>query len=135
MSKPIPIALVIAGALALGACASDRHASKAEYDAALSRAERDYHEAKAKCDSYSGNAEDICVAEAKAQRDKAEADAKAMYKGTPKARYDERIASAESDYKVARQRCDVLAGDSKDVCVKEAEAALARAKADAKTAY
>jgi len=132
MSKLSSICIAL-GTLALGACA--HNANKAEYDAALSRADRDYHEAIAKCDGYSGNAQDICEAEAKAQRAKSEADAKAAYKGTSKAHYDQRVAAAEADYKVARQRCDDLAGDNKDVCIKDAEAALARAKADAKTAY
>jgi len=132
MSKLTSISLAI-GALAVGACAHS--ATKAEYDAAMSRAERDYHEAKEKCEAYSGNARDICKADAKAQRAKNEADAKAAYEGTSKARYDQRVASAEADYKAARQRCDDLAGDNKDVCIKEAEAALARAKADAKMAY
>ena len=132
MSKLTSISLAI-GALALGACAHS--ASKAEYDATLSRAERDYHEAKVKCESYSGNSRDVCEADAKAQRAKNEADAKAAYEGTSKARYDQRVTAAEADYKVARQRCDDLAGDTKDVCIKDAEAALARAKADAKTAY
>ena len=35
-------------------------------------------------------------------------------RGHFKARYDQRVASAEADYKAARQRCDDLAGDSKD---------------------
>jgi len=132
MSKLTSICIAV-GTLALGACAHS--VPKAEYDAAISRAERDYKEAKAKCEGYSGNARDICEAEAKAQRAKSEADAKAAYSDTSKARYDQRVAAAEADYKVARQRCDDLAGDNKDVCIKDAEAALARAKADAKTAY
>jgi hypothetical protein len=33
---------------------------------------------------------------------------------------------------VAKEKCDDKAGNEKDVCVKEAKAALVRAKADAK---
>lgn len=137
MSKLTAISIAIS-AIALGACAhphNANNAARADYEATLSRIDRDYHAADARCDGYSGNAKDVCRAEAKAQRDKAEADAKAAYQGTAKSRYDQRIAAADADYKVARQRCDELAGDDKDVCIKDADAAYARAKADAKTAY
>jgi len=135
MWKLTTIALATS-ALALGACAhSYRDATEAEHEAALSRAERDYHQAKRDCDAYSGNAEDVCKAEAKAQRAKDEAAADARYKDTPKAQYDQRMAAAEADYSVARERCDELAGDSKEVCVKEAKARLAKAKADASAGY
>src|SRR4029450_12831856 len=35
-------------------------------------------------------------------------------------------------YNVAKEKCDELSGNPKDVCVKEADAALVKAKADAK---
>ncbi len=37
-------------------------------------------------------------------------------------------------YDLAKERCDDLAGNAKDVCVQEAKAAHTRAKADAKLA-
>lgn len=49
------------------------------------------------------------------------------YKPTVKTHYDARIAKAEADYDVARERCDDLAGNKKDVCVKEAKAASGKA--------
>ena len=51
---------------------------------------------------------------------------------TPKAREDARVARAEADYGVAKEKCDELSGNSKDVCVKEANARRVRAQADAK---
>ena len=48
------------------------------------------------------------------------------------ARYDATVEKAKSDYKAARQRCSTLAGNDKDVCMKEAKAADERARADAK---
>ena len=80
----------------------------------------------------SGNAKDVCVAEAKASRTKTEEEAAAMYKGTAKAREHARHEIAEADYKVAKERCDDKTGNDKDVCVKEAKAAMVTAKADAK---
>ena len=48
------------------------------------------------------------------------------------AEYNAAVEKAEADYKAARERCDSLAGNEKDVCVKEAKADQKRAKADAK---
>jgi hypothetical protein len=80
----------------------------------------------------SGNSKDVCEEEAKGKRDVALADAEAAYKGTPSARYDARVARVESQYKVAKEKCDDLSGNAKDVCVKQAKAAEVKGKADAK---
>jgi hypothetical protein len=40
--------------------------------------------------------------------------------------------TAESNYDVAHERCDDMAGNTKDVCVKEAKAVKVKAMADAK---
>lgn len=48
--------------------------------------------------------------------------------------YDAAVSQAKADYKAARARCDQLAGNDKDVCVKDAKAARKVAKADAKAA-
>lgn len=42
------------------------------------------------------------------------------------------VAKAESSYAVAKERCDDLAGNPKDVCVKQAKAVKVKALADAK---
>src|SRR4029434_8957930 len=60
------------------------------------------------------------------------ADAEAAYKNTAKARENARVAHAQANYDVAKEKCDDLAGNGKDVCVAEAKAALVKGKADAK---
>jgi hypothetical protein len=80
----------------------------------------------------SGNAKDVCQAEAKAARTKTVAEAEMTYKGTPKAHESAMKDVAKADYNVAKERCDDKAGNDKDVCVKEAKAALTKAEADAK---
>jgi hypothetical protein len=52
-----------------------------------------------------------------------------------KALYQNAKAQAAADYKVARARCDGIAGNPKDVCVAEAKAARVRAEADATAQY
>jgi hypothetical protein len=102
------------------------------YNAEKDRIEAEYKTAKEACNKLSGNAEDVCKAEAKGKQRIAEAELDARNQGTVKARADARVARAEADYLVAREKCDDLAGNAKDVCVKEAKAAETKAKADAK---
>ena len=56
----------------------------------------------------------------------------AAYENTAKARESARLALAQANHDVAIAKCDDLAGNQKDVCVKEAKAGLVRGKADAK---
>jgi hypothetical protein len=142
MSKLIIGSLIAAG-LGLVGCAMQRDTSmtsaapaapisKEAYDSAIRNAEAQYRTNKDACDTRTGNAKDICLAEARGKEKVAKADAEAAYKNTPKAREDARAARAEATYDVAKEKCDDLSGNAKDVCVKEADAALTKAKADAK---
>ena len=116
-----------------GATAADK-GDKGAYDQAKASAKAAYDSANKACDSLKDNAKDICVAEAKAKRTRADENAEAAYKNTPKAREHAIHEIAEADYKVAKERCDDKSGNEKDVCVKEAKAAMTRAQADAKAA-
>ena len=106
--------------------------SKVTYTQAVKDADAQYRIDKDACASFSGNAKDICLAEAKGKASVVKAEALAAYKHTPKARENARIAHAEANYNVAIEKCDDLAGNRKDVCVKEAKAELVKGKANAK---
>jgi hypothetical protein len=43
-----------------------------------------------------------------------------------------RVARAEAAYEVAKEKCDDLSGNPKDVCIREAKAAHVKALADAR---
>ncbi len=88
----------------------------ARTDARNAMANADYDVAKTKCDSKTGNEKDVCVKEAKAVMVAAKADAKADKK-VVEARVDARDDKVEANYKVALEKCDALAGPSKDSCV------------------
>ena len=107
-------------------------ASKTTYDQAVKDADAQYKVAKQTCSSLSGNAKDICLAEAKGKNSVAKADAEAAYKNTAKARENARVVHAQAIYNVAVEKCDDLAGNPKDVCVKEAKAELVKGKPNAK---
>lgn len=80
-----------------------------------------YEIAKEKCDDAKGNDKDVCIKTAKGERDKAKADVKLAKKVTA-ATEDALEAHVKADYKVAREKCDALSGDAKDVCVASAKA-------------
>jgi hypothetical protein len=140
MSK-LMIALFVAAGLGVAgtgmaqtyATKSDSTAmSKDSYTMAKKNADAQYKIDKDACSSQSGNAKDICVAQAKGKDNVVKADAEAAYENTPKARESARVVLAQANYDVAIEKCDDLAGNPKDVCVKEAKAGLVKGKADAK---
>ena len=106
--------------------------SKADYTAGKARISAGYKADKAACDSQSGNAKDICIQEAKAKEKVALAELEYSHTGKATDRNKVLVARAESAYAVAKERCDDLAGNAKDVCVKEAKAIEVKALADAK---
>jgi hypothetical protein len=127
----LTMAILAAAGLCLAGGSGAQPMSKDAHDNAIKNAESQYKTDKAACDGMSGNAKDICVEEAKGKEKVAKADAEAAYKNTPKAREEARVARADAAYSVAKERCDDMTGNAKDVCVKEAKAAHVRATADA----
>ena len=126
----IAAALLAAGALL--STSSFAAMTKDAYSAEKKRISAEYKTDLERCKSLSGNAKDICKAEVKGKEKAAKADAEAAYKGTDKAATAALVARADADYSVAKEKCDDLKGNAKDVCVKDAKAAHTRAKVDAK---
>ncbi len=128
----LTLALLAAAGVAISGNALAQPASKEARDQAVQAAADRYKADKSTCGALSGNAKDICMEEAKGREKVAKAEANAQYLNTPKAREEARMAKADAVYDVAKEKCDDLAGNVKDVCVKEAKAAQTKAKADAK---
>jgi hypothetical protein len=130
----IMIAMLSAASLAFAAsvAAAPTKQESDAYSAAKSAADAQAKIDKAACSSLSANAKDVCIAQAKGKENVAKADAKVVYENNPKNREAARVARAEASYAVAKEKCDDLSGNSKDVCVKEAKAGLVKGKADAK---
>jgi hypothetical protein len=127
-----PINALLAAALCATGMTAYAAISKEEHNVAVQNAETAFKSAKAACASLAGNARDVCVAEAKVQKAYAVAKTDGDFKNTPKAHYDGQKDVASAEYDLAKTRCDTLAGNTKDVCVKEAKALEVRAQADAK---
>ena len=132
MNRSTITAIAAAVSLAFSACAMASSMTKYEYKAGKKGIEADYTSMKSGCDPLIANAKDICKAEAKGKENVALAELEAAYKPTAKTRNDVRIAKADANYAVAKEKCDDLAGNTKDVCMKEAKAAHVAAIADAK---
>ena len=132
--KTCKILLAVGMAAGLGVAngAYAQAMSKEARDAAYRSADAQYKVDKVACDSLAGNAKDVCVLEAKGKLKVGKAEADAAYTNTPKAREAARAARADTDYAIAKEKCDDLSGNAKDVCVKEAKAAHVKAVADAK---
>lgn len=130
MSK-LNVIAIVAGFLFSSGTMAGQHMSKDVYKSEKDRIELEYKAQKARCDSLAGNAKDICLVEVKGEEKTAEADLDAQYEPSRENRYKARIARTEADYAVAKERCDDQAGNAKEVCLKEAKAAEAAAKANA----
>lgn len=137
--KTINLAAVAAAlSLAFGAqvfAADTATITKEEYKATKDRIDADYKTAKERCDAMTGNAKDVCQKEAKGNEKIAKADLDARQKNTDKARREALEAKADAEYDVAKEKCDDLSGNQKDVCVKDAKAVEQRAKADIKAQF
>lgn len=118
--------------LGFGLAAHAQTMTKPELKTARAGAEKDYKAAKLACDSLSGNAKKICTVEAKGNEKSLLAEIDARNKPSADADRKVRDAKASAAYDLAKQKCQDLAGNPKDVCIKEAKAAETAARADAK---
>ena len=133
--KMIKLQAAVAAALLAGAgfaMAAADMMPKAEYKSAKEQIEATKKAAMDSCKPLTGNTKDVCHEQAKADASIAKAELDSKNKGTREAAYDARVAHAKGNYNVAKEKCDDLAGNKKDVCVKEAKAVETRALADAK---
>ena len=132
MTKINISAITLAISLVYSVNAMAQNMSKTEYKSITQTIKSEYKTAKHNCNVYADNAKDICVVDAKGKKNVAQAELDASYRPSKQARYDAIVIKAKADYAVAIERCDDKAGNIKDVCVKEAKAALISAKSDAK---
>ena len=108
--------------------------TKVEYKTEKDRISGDYKVAKDKCSSLKANAKDICVSEAKGVDKVAKAELEAKYQPSSKLAQKVGMVKADTAYDTAKEKCDDLSGNAKDVCVKDAKVVHIKAKDDAKIA-
>ena len=123
--------LLVAGMLALP-LAQAATMAQADYKTGKTRISTQYKTDKAACDALKANAKDICVEEAKGKEKVALAELEYGYTGKPADQNKVMKVKAKAAYAIAKEKCDDLAGNAKDVCVKEAKAVETKALVDAK---
>jgi hypothetical protein len=130
-----PHSILLIGAALLWA-ASHVHAAtpqaKLAYQQARDAAGASYKNARAQCNTVTGNPRDLCIAEAEAARVRAEEEARATYEDTLDAYTRARMRIANANYERDKTRCAAFTGNDKDVCKEQAKATLIAAQADAR---
>jgi hypothetical protein len=106
--------------------------TRAEHGAAEERIEATYKTERNACNTQKANAKDVCEQQAKAKEKVAKAELQANYTGKASDKDKLRMVRADTAYDVAKEMCDDMAGNDKDVCVKEAKAVQAKSRADTK---
>lgn len=124
--------LVGVTAVGLSPSAQAQSLSKTEYKAEKEKISATYRTERAACNSEKGHAKDICIAQARGKEDMDKASLEERYKPSEKNRYKARLAKADADYAVAKAHCNEQSGSARVTCDKDARAAHATAKAEAK---
>jgi hypothetical protein len=125
-------ALFAAAMLTLPTAWSQDLIGKADFEAGKTRIEADYKADRSACSQLAGNGRDICIEQAKGREKVGHAELEFRYSGKPADANRVLVVRAESNYAVAREKCDDRAGNEKDVCVREAKAAEVKALTDAR---
>lgn len=121
---------MVAAVIACGAAVA-APLTKDEYEAGRKRIAAEAQAERQKCGARHGNAADLCIARARGDLKVAKAELEAAYKPSPRTNYAAAIARAQAAEAIAKEECDDKARDMRKACVKEAKAALERAKAEA----
>ena len=116
--------LTISAALCCGFASGASAMANDGHKAAKTRIEAEFKDAKGKCKAIHGNARNVCMAEAKGRNEVAKAELEQQYEPSPRHEAKVKSEKAEAGYKVARQKCEDLKGNAKDVCKKDAKAAF-----------
>lgn len=117
----LPIALCL-GFLQHVQAANPAPINEEVYKLAKDDIEQHYAREKAACDSVTGNAKDICKAQATGAEKVAQARLKAQHSGKQADKDAAVEAGIDARHKIAKERCDDLQGNQKDVCEKQAKA-------------
>lgn len=128
--RHLKASLLVAALLALP-LAQAATMTKADYNAEKARISAAYKTDKTACAALSANAKDVCLEEAKGKEKVARAELQFSYTAKPGDQAKVWKTKAQAAYAVAKEKCDDLASNAKDVCVKEAKAAEVKALADA----
>ena len=130
MRLPLRAGLVLAAALAICAVHANEPAAYKERKARISAK---FKSDRNDCAVLARGTKEVCLQQAEARQKIAQAELEYGASGNPADQNRVLQARAEADYSVAREKCNALAGNDKDVCVKEARAIETKALIDARS--
>jgi len=104
----------------------------AYYKDEIAKASAQYDVDKKRCDALKGNDRDVCLERASANLKIAEADLKAYEKNTTAASLKAEHEKVKQLYKVDKEKCDDYKGNTKDVCVAQADSLKKRREGNLK---
>ncbi len=135
MSKHLQVrAFALAVGMAISTASFADTLSASQYQTSKDRIAADYKAAQAACERLAGNANEICEEQAKGNRSVGVAELEYRVSGSEADRAEVATTKSQAAHSVAVQKCADQAGNPKDVCVKEADAAQMKADADTKMA-
>ena len=117
MNTPYITAILAVTALSFSTAATAESMSKSEYAAAEKKISSDYKSAMKSCGVFANNEKGICMAEARRTEKEAKAQLKASYKPPNYATYEASVYKANTEYLVAEEKCNSMAGTAKEACV------------------
>ena len=115
--------------LHLAACATDSMGN-AKYRATVARAHEDRMLALRECEKYAGDTKAMCRTEANTTRTKAVARAKAENLGTAEALMQAERDNVDADWNLAREKCNIYGGETRNECIAKARNARDAAYAE-----
>ncbi len=127
-----PRITLLVAALATGSAVFAAAMSPSEYSHEKAHLATVFQSEKTACGDFSGNQKDICQRKASGKDKVARAELEYQFTGKPADRAKLALAKADADYALGKERCDDMAGSSKEACREQAKAAHAQAVAAAK---
>jgi hypothetical protein len=103
--------------------------TRLQYQAEKTQISHEYKSAMTACAVLNGNAKDVCKQEAKGTAKRAQTELEARFEPSPKKDRAVLVVKAETEYAVAKEKCDDQDGSVKSACVKEAKSLEVAAKA------
>lgn len=126
--------IVIACTLAMAGAASFAQTTMSSnvYGSAKDQIKQVYKADRETCKTLSGNAKDVCEKEVEGREEVAMAHLQFQRTGSAEDRRKLAEVRLEARHELAKEKCDDLSGNAKDVCQTQAKTALDKGKADVK---
>ena len=131
LAIPVLSFSVLAGSTAVSAIELDAYdITDADYEARKQAIEHKFNSDEERCKQLKGNKKDVCVEKAEATARSAQVELDAKHKGNVAGHINASESKVDAQYDVDKVRCADQSGETKELCMSNAEAKRDKAKAD-----